>query len=248
MADTGEMAGKSRGLSQVERVVDVFVAPTETFRDILRSTSWWVPYLLLAVASLGVVFAIERQVGWEQVAQTQLHMSPRQQSQMADLAPDEQAQRMHGIVLGYRYGSYGYPVLMLALSALAALVLWASFNFGLGARTTYGQMLCLWMYCSLPRLLAALITVVMLCFGGSPESFNLKEPVGTNPAYYMPDAWPWLRALLSYCDVIGIWVLALLIVGGAIVAKVKWTQAALVVVGWWLLMVLVGVAAAAAFG
>ena len=132
-------------------------------------------------------------------------------------------------------------------SALAALVLWASFNFGLGARTTYGQIFCLWMYCSLPRLLASLITVIMLCFGGSPESFNLKEPVGTNLAYYLPDASPWLKALLGFGDVIGIWVLVLLVIGGAIVAKKSIGQAAAVVVGWWLLIVLVSVAATAAF-
>ena len=35
------------GLSQVERVVDTFVAPSKTFTDILRSTSWWLPFLLL---------------------------------------------------------------------------------------------------------------------------------------------------------------------------------------------------------
>ena len=34
------------GLSQVERVVDTFVAPSKTFADILRSTSWWLPFLI----------------------------------------------------------------------------------------------------------------------------------------------------------------------------------------------------------
>ena len=97
--------------------------------------------------------------------------------------------------------------------------------------------------CALPIL----VTVVMLCFGGSPESFNLKEPVGTNLAYYLPDAPAWLRSLLGFGDVIGIWVLVLLIVGGAIVAKVKVSQAAAVVIGWWLLIIVVSVAATAAF-
>jgi len=79
------------------------------------------------------------------------------------------------------------------------------------------------------------------------ESFNLKEPVGTNLAYYLPDASPWLKSLLSFGDVIGIWVLVLLVIGGAIVAKKSIGQAAAVVVGWWLLIVLVSVAATAAF-
>jgi hypothetical protein len=227
--------------------VDVFVAPTATFRDILRSTSWWLPYLLIVLATTAVAFAIERQVGWEQVVETQIRMNPSQQSQIASLTPEQQAQRLHTISLGYQYSAYAYPVLVLAASALAALVLWGSFNFGLGARATYAQFFCLWMYCSLPRLLTALVTVIMLYFGGSPESFNLQNPAGTNAGYYFPDAWPWLRTLLSFFDIVSIWVLVLLIVGGAIVAKVKWGQAAAIVIGWWALVVLVSVAAVAAF-
>jgi hypothetical protein len=240
-------AGEARGLSQLERVIDVFVAPAETFRDILRSASWWLPFLLMAAAVWAVSFTVERKVGWEQVVQTQVQMNPSQQSQLATQTAQQQATQMRMMVAGYRYVSYAYPLLMLAGSAMAALVLWGSFNFGLGARTTYAQMLCLWMYCELPRLLGAAVTLAMLCFGSSPETFNLKEPIGTNPAYFLPDAWPWLRALLGFFDVIGLWCLALLVVGGAIVAKVKWGQAAAVVIGWWLLIVLVSVAATAAF-
>jgi Yip1 domain len=237
----------SRGLSQIERVVDVFVAPTVTFKDILRSTSWWLPFVLMTLATIGVTVAIQHRVGWEQVVETQIHMSPALQSQMGSLTPDAQAQRIHMMVLSYQYSSYMTPVLMLAFTALAALVLWATFNFGLGASATFGQFFALWMYASLPRLLSALVTALMLCFGGSPESFNLKEPVGTSVGYYFPDAMPWLRALLGFFDVVGIWVLVLLVIGGAIVAKVKVGQAAAVVVGWWLLIVLVSVAATAAF-
>jgi hypothetical protein len=181
------------------------------------------------------------------VVETQIHMTPSLQSQMANMTPQARADQVHKMALGYQYSSFAFPVIALVISALASLVLWASFNFGLGAKTTYGQIFCLWMYCSLPRLLGSVVTVVMLYLGGSPESFNLKEPVGTNLAYYLPDAPAWLRALLGFGDVIGIWVLVLLVMGSAIVAKVKMGQAAAVIVGWWLLIVIGTVAATAAF-
>jgi hypothetical protein len=247
MDEVGVVADGPRGLSQMERVVNTFVAPTATFKDILRSSSWWLPFVLMAAAALCVTVAIQHQVGWRQVAETQSQMNPGLQSQMASLTPAQQAARMHGMVLGYQITAYASPVLVLAFSALAALLLWLTFNFGLGARAKYGQILCLWMYCSLPHLLVDLVTVVRLCFGGSPESFDLKQPVGTNLGYYFADASPWLRTLLGSFDAVGIWALVLLVMGGAIVAKVKWGQAAAVVVGWWLLIVLVGVAATAAF-
>jgi hypothetical protein len=70
--------------------------------------------------------------------------------------------------------------------------------------------------------------------------------VGTNLAYFMPDASPVVKTFLSFFDVIGLWQLALLVIGTAIVAKVSKGKAAAVVVGWWLvgLIVSVGIAVA----
>jgi hypothetical protein len=235
------------GLGQIARVVDIFVAPSATFTDILRSASWWLPFLLTALVTLGLGYTIDRQVGFTQLVETQIRLNPSQESQMSSLTPDQRAVQLQRMAIGYRYTTYAYPVLELLIASLASLMLWASFNFGLGARTTFGQIFCLWMYANLPRLLAALVTIVTLCFGGSPETFDLKQPAGTNLGYYLPDAAPWLRTLLGFFDAVGIWVLVLLILGGAIVAKVKIGQAAAVVIGWWLLIVLASVAATAAF-
>jgi hypothetical protein len=62
----------------------------------------------------------------------------------------------------------------------------------------------------------------------------------------MPDASPAVKAALSFFDVIGLWQLALLVIGTAIVAKVSKGKAAAVVVGWWLLGLIgsVGIAVA----
>jgi Yip1 domain len=235
------------GLSQFERVADTFVAPSATFTDILRSTSWWLPFLLSVLVSVAFAYTIDRQVTFEQVAETQVHLSPSQEEQLSSLTPADRASQMQKRAIGTRYFTYGFPLFSLAIAAFASLILWGTFNFGLGARTTYGQIFCLWMFANLPRLLTALVTIVTLNFGNSAETFNLSNPAGTNLAYYLPITAPWLRTLLSYFDVVGFWVLILLILGGAIVAKVKIGQAAAVVIGWWLLIVLVTVAATAAF-
>jgi hypothetical protein len=235
------------GLSQVERVVDTFLAPTRTFVDILRSTSWWLPFLLAVLVSLGVTFSIDKQVGFDRVVENTIHASPKQEEQFASLTPEQRAARLKGMAAGYRYTSYASPVFILVFSAIGALVLWATFNFGLGAQTTFAQMFCLWMYCSLPRLLSGLLTILTISFGGNPESFDLKNPVGTNLGYYLPDAAPWLRTAFGFFDIIGIWSLILLILGTAIVAKVSRGKAAAVIVGWWMLILIISIATAAAF-
>ncbi len=236
-----------QGLSQMERVVDAFLAPTKTFTDILRSTSWWLPFVLTAVVSLGVTVVIDRQVGFDRVVENQIHNSPKQEELMASLTPEQRETRMKGMIAGYRYTSYASPIFILGLSAIGAMVLWASFNFGLGAQTTFAQMMCVWMYGWLPKLLNGLLTVVTLYFGGNNDGFDLRDPVGTNLGYYLPDAAPWLKAGLGFLDVMGLWVLLLLVMGTAIVAKVSRGKAAAIVVGWWAVVLVVSVAMAAVF-
>jgi hypothetical protein len=88
---------------------------------------------------------------------------------------------------------------------------------------------------------------VTIYFGGNAESFDLKDPVGTNIGYYLPDAAPWLKTALEFFDVIGIWTVVLMVIGTAIVAKVSRGRAAAVIVGWWALILVISVATAAAF-
>jgi hypothetical protein len=236
------------GLSQVERVVDTFIAPSKTFKDILRSTTWWLPFLLLVLASLVTTVVVEKQVGWERVAENQIHQNPKQEARLADLTDAQRAAQMRVAGVINRYISYGSFLLILIFVALFALIYWASFNFGLGARTTFGQMFAVCMYASLPRLLTLVLTIVTLLFGGSADTYDVRNPVGTNLAYYMPDAGPAVKTALSFFDVIGLWQLALLVIGMAIVAKVSRGKAAAVVVGWWLIGLIVSVGIAIVTG
>ncbi len=246
MQDGTLIPAQQRGLSEVERVVDTFVAPTKTFADILRSARWWLPFVLLVLVTLGTTAVVERQVGFERVAENQIHQSPKQAERYDAAPPDQKATQIHSMGKAYRYSSYGSFVFILIFVAIMALLYWASFNFGLGAATTFGQMFAVIMYASLPRLLTGLLTIVTLLFGGNAESYDLKNPVGTNPAYFMPDGAPWLKAALSFFDVIGIWQLVLMVIGTAIVAKVSRGKAAAVVVGWWAIGLIVSVGIAAA--
>jgi Yip1 domain len=248
MSDAVAVEGQTSGpgLSQVERVVDVFVAPSKTFKDILRSTSWWLPFVLMVLVTLGSTFVVEKQVGWDRVTENQVHQSPKSEERLASLTPEQRAAQMHLSANITRDVSYGSFVFILVFVAIFALIYWASFNFGLGAKTTFGQMFAVCMYAGLPRLLTGLLAILTLMFGNSADSYDIRNPVGTNLAYYMPDSSPALKAALSSFDVIGLWNLVLLIIGTAIVAKVSTGKAAAVVVGWWLLGLLISVGFTAA--
>ena len=246
MSEPVESSIPGAGLSEVERVVDTFVAPSKTFTDILRSTTWWLPFLLMVIVTLGVTVTTDKQVGFARVAENQIHQSPKQEDQFNNLTPEQRAAQLRGMSVGYRYTSYASFVFILIFVAIASLLYWATFNFVLGAQTTYKQMFAVWMYASLPKLIIGLLTIATLIFGADAEAFDVRNPVGTNPAYYMPDASPVIKAILSFIDIISLWQLALLVIGTAIVAKVSRGKAAAVVVGWWLfgLVVSAGIALA----
>jgi len=161
MSDIAAVEGQSAGpgLSQVERVVDTFVAPTKTFTDILRNTSWWLPFLLLVLVSLVTTVVVEKQVGWGRVAENQIHQNPKQEEAMANLTPEQRASRMQTTAKVWRYLSYGSFVFILVFVAIFSLIYWASFNFGLGAKTMFGQIFAVCMYASLPRLLTGLLSI-----------------------------------------------------------------------------------------
>lgn len=240
------MSEESTGLSEVERVVDVFVAPTKTFTDILRSTSWWLPFLLMLLVTLGTTVTVDKTVGFARVAEIQIQQNPKQADRFNNMTAEQKTAQLSGMEKGYRYSSYCSFLFILIFVAIAALLYWATFNFGLGAQTTFGQMFAVWMYASLPRLITGVLTIVLLLAGVNTDSYNMQNPVGTNLAYYIPDAAPWLRTILGFFDVIGLWVLVLLVIGTAIVAKVPRAKAAMVVIGWWLfgMIVLTGVSVA----
>ncbi len=235
----------SPGLNQVERVVDVYVAPSKTFTDILRSASWWLPFLLMVAFSLGTTMVVDHQVGFDRVTENQIHNSPKQEEAMAQLSPEQRAQRMKMTVNITRYISYAVPVLLVVGFAFYALILWASFNFILGAQTTFPQVFATCFYAAMPYLLLNILTVLTLYFGGNAEAYDYKNPVGTNIGYYMADAAPWLRALLARADIIQLWTLALTVLGMSIIAKKTLAQSAMVVVGWWFIVTLFSVGAAA---
>lgn len=245
----GSSAMEPAGLSQVERVVDAYVAPSKTFTDILRNASWWLPFLLGIVISLVFVYSVDRQIGFDQVAEANINRSAQTQQRMSSLPEAQRAQTMHTIAASTRIISYAYPVVALIIALIAAGMLMVSFNFGLGATATFKQYLAVWFYAGLPYIIKYLIAAIAIFAGASAEQFDMSNPVGTNVGWYLSSDVPmWLRTLFSSVDIFTIWVVVLLVFGCAIVARVKRSSAAVIVVGWWLLIILGSTVVAAVQG
>jgi hypothetical protein len=236
-------------LSQGERVIDTFVAPSKTFTDILRSQSWWLPFLISAVVSYGYVFALQSRVGWDTIAANAIKQDPKAVEQMANAPAAQQAQIQKITTMSIQYGLYASPIIILISAAVIALVLWGTINFLFGGRATFGRVFAVWMYGSLPLQLLYILAIVTLFAGLDKEAFNINNPAGTNIGFYLgAEAPQWLQKLGSSIDVFWLWSLFLAGIGLAIVAQVKKSAGLAAVFGWWLVILIVKVGYAAIRG
>jgi hypothetical protein len=239
------------GLTQVQRVLNIFSAPSKTFEDIKAGNkSWWMPFLILALCGYILFAAVAFKIGMQQVVDNQIRLNPKQQEQMAQASPEQRA-------MGEKISMYvtegvfiANPALVLAGIALFSLGLWGTINFAFGGKAKYGSIFAMWMYASLPSIIKTLLGTAVIFTGIAPESFNIKNFAPTNAAAFLDplETNKALYALASSLDVVTIWFLVLLGIGLATVAGVKRTSGYIAVFGWWAIFVMIGVGWAAAFG
>ena len=239
---------QSAPLSEGARIANTFVAPSKTFTDLRRSASWWGPWLLISIFSMLFIYAMGRQVGFEQISRNQVAHSSRAE-QFEKLPADQQAKQIQLSSKIIRYFAYGSPLMILFYFLISTLVLWTTFKIAAGAETTFGQAYAIVMYASLPGIVGAILGIVSLFAGVDPEGFDVNNPVGTNLAYYLDPAstGKFVHGMASALDVITIWTIVLLGIGFASTSKVKRSTAITIVAAWYLVYKLAASGLGAAF-
>jgi len=235
-------------LSEGQRLVNTFFAPSKAFTDLRRNASWWAPFLIIAVVSWTFIYVVDQKVGFRKVVENLIQLQPKQADRIDRLPAAQRDKVMAQQVTLTKIISYATPVIVLILYAVFAGVLYATLTFGMGADIKYKTLFALIVYTKLPELLMPLLAILSLLAGVSGDGFNLQNPVATNPGYFIdPSGSPVLRALLTPLDVLTIWTLVLTAIGIACISKVKRGTAFAVVLGWFAVVVLGRVALAAAF-
>jgi hypothetical protein len=237
------------GLSQLQRLFTVFYAPSKTFADFKRSSSWWLPFLLTAVAGGILFFAITEKVTWQQVYENNQQASPEWAKRMQDQQPPEakaQAARIGPISQEVTWALS--PIFLLIINVAAAGALLFTINFGFGGKAKFGAVLGVTMYATVITWgIRLLLGALALFFGLNSEAFEINNVAGTNPGFYLSAAETpkVLLTLARFCDVLTIWGLVVTSIGVAAVAGTKRSSGYIAVFGWWFLWVLIFVGLAA---
>ena len=81
-------------LSQGERLVDTFIAPSETFTDLRRNAQWWLPFLLMTVAGWGLVYVSEQKIGVQKIVENELQARPKAEARYEQATPEQRQQQV----------------------------------------------------------------------------------------------------------------------------------------------------------
>jgi hypothetical protein len=238
------------GLTQMQRVVNTFTAPSKTFADIKNGhRSWWLPFVIYVVLGFAFYAAVNSKVGMRQVVENQVRLTPKSAERLGQLPPEQRESQMKISTTITQVVFLATPVFLLATGAIIALVLWGTINFGFGGKANFGGIFSVWMYAMLPSVIKTILGIAVIYAGVAPESFNIKNFAPTNlGAFLSPDMNPALYSLATSIDFVTIWSLALVGIGTAMVAGVKKSAGYIASFGWWVLVVLVGVGWAAIMG
>lgn len=226
-------------LSEAERVIDTFIAPSKTFTDIRRNASWWAPWLLGAIMGLALVYVVDHKVGMDRVAENQIEQSPKQAAKIDALPADQRTAQIELSAKITRYFAYGSPLLSLIVVSIISAVLLATFKFGFGADIRFPQALAIGMYSFLPGIIKAMLVILSIVIGGG-ESFNFQNQLASNLGALVDPKSTFLYSIATSIDVFTIWILVLQGIGYSCVTKLKRGTCMGVVFGWWAVVALVG--------
>jgi hypothetical protein len=239
------------GLSQVDRVTNIFSAPSKTFADIKHGNkSWWMPFLILAIVGYILFAAVTTKIGMQQVVDNQIRLDPKAEERLAQVTPEQRATQLKISVKITQGVFIATPLLILVVGAVCSLVLWPTINFVFAGKATFGSVFTVWIYAGLPSLVKTLLGIVVIYAGAAPESFNIKNFAPTNLGAFMNplESNKALYALATSLDLVTIWTLVVMSIGIAIVAGVKRSSGYTTVFGWWAVTLLISVGWAAMMG
>jgi len=244
-----EVQQGSAGLSQIERVTNTFFAPSKTMADIRANASFWLPWVLITIFTLGFYWTVGEKVTWNQAMMNMVQKSPKAMQRIDQIPPDKKADLPQMLEKQGKAVTFIAPVTRILGMLIAAAGLLAVFNFGFGTHIEFKRMLAIVTYASLPLLVEKLLAMGTLFAGLDTEGFFYTNPIGTNIAFYldMSKVGAFLYGVLASFDIITIWMIFLMGLGVSLNSKVKTLTAALTIAAVYGVVVVISASVGAAF-
>jgi hypothetical protein len=190
------------------RIAGVFFEPGKTFQEIGKKPSWFLPLLLIVVATMGFTIAYGQHVGWESVVRQNFENSSR----AAQMTPDQKEQ---AIATGARIAPiFGY---MTAVFIPVGYLIMSGVLLGITAMMSAGlkfkQVFAVICHSGLPSVVFAILGTVVM-FLKRPADFNIQNPLVFNLGAMMdPSGSKKLYTLATSMDLFSFWMIFLIATG-----------------------------------
>ena len=218
-----------------ERIAGVLFAPAETFQDIVRKPDIIGPLLIIIIIGYISTALIMPKIDYESMMVQQAEQMSRRGQEMTE---EQRAQMERITMAGVKVFSWVLPLLMVAGYAIIAGVLLLAFRL-MGGEGNFKQAFSITLYSWMPMVLLGIITTIIVLARGTFDPVTAATLVKSNPAFLVDmKEQPIVFSLLSSFDLFTIWMLALLIVGFATMARVSKAKAAAIVISLWLAWIL----------
>lgn len=231
-------------LSFPERLMGVFISPSETFADVARKPGFWAPLIAVVISSVAIVETMLWKIGAERITRLNIEQSSRGASMSPEQIDQGVSQAAKFTAIAYHIGGVlGPPIGLLIIAGLGILIV----NVIFGGRARFKTVFCEVCYADLVTLLGAIMAIALIIFG-DPDHFNPQNFMPSNIGFFLNphDVSKPLYALAQSVDIFSIWLIILLGLGlsQATEGKVKPKPISLAFAGVWLLYVLakVGIA------
>jgi hypothetical protein len=228
------------------RLVGVYLEPGKTFHDINRRSTWLGIFILLAIATMAMQFAIlsriPREVRLEKSIEASPIKIPEEQLEKIRNAPPSPLEKA-GLVISI-------PGILIVYLIIAAIFLLAFMITGVSLN--FKKVLSITFWGLAPPAIILILLAIIIMYAKDPVTLELNptDNLITSLGFLADKTQPALHSLLKSIDIFSIWTIALLsfgfeaVSGGALTKK----KAAVVTIILWLIWVLGKMGFTALFG
>jgi hypothetical protein len=221
-----------------EKIAGIFISPRETFESLDRRPSWLVPFIIIAVMTLGMT-VLTRDIGMQDM------MAKFQAREMPQEQIDKIATQSQGV--GKYIQMVLIPVATLAIWAIFAGILLFCGNTLLGGSAKFKKVFSMMSWSSLVGGLAILVNTAIILSKGTTQGVTTSLAV-LLPVPGLSDKPSLIYRLLSKIDLFTIWSLILWTIGLSVIYKFTMKKSAGLVIALWAVWIVISIAFGSLFG
>ena len=223
---------KPNGLA---RIGGVLFSPDATFASIARRPTWVAPLIVLILISIASGVILSGRIDWGAPAREA--MEQRKDVRPEDAARAERMANAFGKVI-----AYAGPIFLVIIMLIVSGILLLAFRL-FGGEGNFAQAWSATLYAYMPSVIKSIaVLAVLVIKGGTAISpIALATLVRSSPAFlFDPKTNPMAFALATNFDIFSLWVMVLLIIGFAHLARVSKGKSAAIVITLYVVKALLG--------